>query len=90
VTRGLPEVRVQACGHLDQTFDLPIGGCEVTCHRRDAADAVIQYRTKLELVICALQIFQAEASFLSAWSVKPCIQSARANIARATAWSFEL
>jgi hypothetical protein len=40
------------------------GGCEVTYHRRDAADAVIQCPTKREWVICALQLFQAEASFI--------------------------
>jgi hypothetical protein len=63
VTCGFPEARVQAGGHLDQARDLPIGGCEVTCHRRYAADAVIQGPTKQELVICAL-LFQAEASFI--------------------------
>jgi hypothetical protein len=30
VTRGFPEPRVQTCGGLDYTRDLPIGGCEVT------------------------------------------------------------
>src|SRR5882724_4288470 len=64
VTHGLPEVGVQTRSHLDYTRDLPIGGCEVTCHRRDAADALIQYPTKLEWVICALQLLQAEASFI--------------------------
>src|ERR1700759_4340358 len=64
VTRGLPDVRVQTCRHLDQARDLPIGGCEVTCHRRDAADALIQHLTKQEWLICALQLFQAEASYL--------------------------
>ena len=64
VTRGLPERRVQTCGRLDQARDLPIGGCEVTCHRRDAADALIQYPAKQEWVILTLQLFQAEASFI--------------------------
>jgi len=83
-------VGVQTRSHLDYTRDLPIGGCEVTCHRRDAADALIQYPTKLEWVIRALQLFQAEASFIERLVVKPCIQSARANVPRAIVWSFEL
>jgi hypothetical protein len=33
-------------------------------HRRDSADALIQYQAKQDLVLGALQLFQAEASFL--------------------------
>jgi len=62
VDRGHPDVRVETCGHLDQARDLPpdraVAKSPVIV--RDAADAVIQYPTKQEWVICALQLFQAE------------------------------
>jgi hypothetical protein len=57
-------VRIQICGHLDYARDLPIGVCEVTCHRRDAADTCIQYPAKLERVIYALELIHAESSFI--------------------------
>src|SRR5580692_6590488 len=56
-------MRVQSRGHVDQPRDLSIGRREVANHGRDTAQAVIQGSTKQELMVRAIQLFQAGVSF---------------------------